>query len=192
MLTPESAPLEIGLAGANSMEACRARVVGMVAARWPSPDPSRTIEVDVIGFSMGGVVARDAAIARPGEVRLNIVRLFTIASPHAGSSAADWPTLDGRVVAIRQGSEFLGRLKDEHEQHPSGYELLPYVRLGDEIVDVALTAPRGMTPWWVTNRPFELAHGAAHRDPRIIADIARRLRGEDGYATLPAAPLPPP
>ena len=42
-----------------------------------------------------------------------------------------------------------------------------------------------------TEMAGELARiGTGFDDPRIMADIARRLRGEAPFSTLPAAPLP--
>ncbi len=51
-------------------------------------------------------------------------------------------------------------------------------------------APDGQTPWWLPARAWSRSHTDAYRDPRIIADIARRLRGEEAYATEPVEPLP--
>jgi hypothetical protein len=34
------------------------------------------------------------------------------------------------------------------------------------------------------------AHLAAHTDPRLLADIARRLRNETPFTTEPRTPLP--
>ena len=39
-------------------------------------------------------------------------------------------------------------------------------------------------------RNLQGAHLMASKDPRIVADIARRLRGEPPFATTPAEPLP--
>jgi len=192
MLSEESQPVVVGLVGANTMKACRERVVEMVQARWPSDDPSETLDVDVVGFSLGGVVGRDAAIAREGERRLKVVRMFTICSPHMGSGMAQIPTTDARVVAIRSDSEFLSRLDHERQEGRAAYELYCYTRLDDGIVAPELAAPRDLRPWWVTNLPLERSHGNAHKDARILADIARRLRDEPAYATMPPAPLPEP
>lgn len=70
------------------------------------------------------------------------------------------------------------------------YELYCYTRLDDGIVAPELAAAAGINPWWVQNLPLERSHGNAHKDSRILADIARRLRGEQGHGTLPASPLP--
>jgi hypothetical protein len=73
---------------------------------------------------------------------------------------------------------------------PIPYPLYTYVRLGDKQVGEANAAPAGMTPWWVSNEDWDDAHGDARHDPRILADIARRLRGESPLALNPPALFP--
>ncbi len=182
--------ITISLFGEDDFDECRRRVIERVQGEFPSDDPRQTVEVDVIGVSMGGLVARDAAIAREGETRLNIARLFTISTPFRGARLAGLPTLDDRVVDMRSGSEFLQSLDNGHIEpaHP----VYPYVRLRDSIVGAPNAAPNGSDAWWVANIPFEFAHIKAYKDPRILADIARRLRGEAPFTTAPAAPLPDP
>jgi hypothetical protein len=43
----------------------------------------------------------------------------------------------------------------------------------------------------VPGKPFQDAHLMAMADPRIIADVARRLRGEPPLTSDPPEPLPP-
>src|SRR5438034_5555155 len=45
----------------DSFDACRRRVIGAVDRAFPTDDPNQTVEVDVIGLSMGGLVGRYAA-----------------------------------------------------------------------------------------------------------------------------------
>lgn len=174
----------------SSFEQCRARVLEAVEKEFASSDPSASIEVDVVGISMGGLVGRYCAAApmgdAQGEKRLRIRRLFTIGSPHKGASMAKLPTLDERQMKMRAGSDLLGHL----DEGPIDYEIIPYVRLGDTIVGAQNTAPEGMTPWWVPNQPMEFAHMQAFDDPRIICDIARRLRGDRPWTSVPPQPLP--
>ena len=66
----------------------------------------------------------------------------------------------------------------------------PDARIGDTMVGEENTAPPGQVAWWVPNRAFEPAHLLAFGDPRIHADILRRLRGEQPYTTEPRAPWP--
>ncbi|MEL7087849.1 MAG: hypothetical protein AAGL98_05310, partial [Planctomycetota bacterium] len=70
------------------------------------------------------------------------------------------------------------------------YTLIPYTRLGDPIVGEENTAPPGVTPWWVHTPPLHRSHQEAYLDPRICADLLRRLRGETPYTSAPATALP--
>ena len=183
--------------GAGTFAECRERLLEAVAelpVELPDEktDPA-TIEVDVIAISMGGLVARYAAM--PDEQgddsrHIRIARLFTIASPHRGANLADLPTLDSRVRAMRAGSDFLEQLNDHLSD--AEYDLVPYVRLDDVIVGAEQAAPPGESVWWLPNRVGEFAHLGAAADPRIVADIARRLRDEKPFTSPPAQPLPGP
>ncbi len=187
-LHPDDKPLVVGMFGTSTMDGSRTYLLEQIERAFPSDDPRFTREVDVVGFSLGGVVARDAAIPRPDQKTLRINRLFTIAAPHNGSTAAEFPTLDEQILAIRPRSEYLTRLNTVPPAQP--YRIIPYVRLDDAVVSPPDAAPPGVTPWWVQTRPFTRAHGDAHVDPRILADIARQLRGEPAYTTPPPAPIP--
>jgi len=172
-----------------TMDDARRKLLDAVEKEFESTDGEWTVEVDVVAVSMGGLVARYAAM--PGvdhRRRLRIARLMTISTPHLGADWAAMPTLESRVVDMRRGSAFLCAL----DEAGCGYEVLPYCRLGDLIVGVRNAAPAERTAWWVANQPMQFAHLDAHKDPRILADISRRLRGEAAYATLPAAGLPGP
>lgn len=166
----------------------RARVIEAVERAYPSDDDEWTVEVDVIGISMGGLVARYCALeCEHGGKRLRIRNLYTIATPHRGAARAVWPTTDARVRAMRRGSDFLQMLDDGYD---GSYGVYGYVRLGDVTVGPANSAPPGGRLWWVQNRPFEWSHADVHRDPRIVADLVRRLRGEEPLSEEPVAELP--
>ena len=60
----------------------------------------------------------------------------------------------------------------------------------DEIVGEANAAPPGEDVWWVANLPLQWAHADIYKDPRIMADIVRRLRGEEPIATEPRVKVP--
>jgi hypothetical protein len=179
----------IGFCG--SFGECRRKIIDAVEEAFPSPDPSWTVEVDVLGASLGGLAARYAA-APPDESaspkRLKIKRLFSISSPHSGAVLAKLIALTDFHRAMRPDSPFLKRLAEQDAS--ATYEVYPYVWLGDEIVGARYAAPPGTNPLWLPALPLRPPHGGAMMDPRILADIGRRLRGEEGFAKVPGAPLP--
>lgn len=179
--------LSVAFGNCWTFDACRDRLVEAVQRAFPAEEATATTPVDVVGVSMGGLVARHARLPAAGRRRLAMARLFTIATPHRGAKMADIPTLNPLQIAMRPGSAFLATLD---AADPRDYELRPYVRLDDFIVGPPNAAPPGEVAWWVPNRPLEAAHAAAYRDPRIVADIARCLRGDKPYTTLPRTPLP--
>src|SRR5688572_28186711 len=176
----------------GSFDDCRRDVIAKVEKKFPSADAGETVEVDVIGLSMGGIVARYSALERPGEKRLRIKRLFTISSPHRGAVRAALPAMSQLHRDLRSESDFLGEL-EATEQAAGGrdYEIIPYVRLGDWIVGAGYAAPLDQpAAYWVANPPFQSAHWGAPLDSRIVADIARRLRGETPFTSATPTTLP--
>lgn len=143
-------------------------------------------EVDVIAFSMGGLVARFAAIPDENGRRLPIRRLYTVSTPHEGARLAGVPFGIPQGEDMCPTSEFLERLRQARRE----YELVCYTRLDDVTVGEEFAAPDGEPLWWVPTPSGEWSHMAAFEDPRILADIARRLRGETPWTKPPAAPLP--
>lgn len=174
-----------------SLEDCRRRVIATVERCFPSADPGWTTEVDVIANSMGGVVGRFAAAppaaGRSGK-RLRIARLFTISSPHRGANLAALPPLIGPLQIERRKNSASLRALEAREQ-PGSYELVAYVRRGDWIVGDANAAPDGLPVHWLPTPPLEDAHLLAFADPRIVADICRRLRDEEPFAAHSPEPL---
>jgi pimeloyl-ACP methyl ester carboxylesterase len=169
------------------METVIDRTVRMTAERFGlNAEGTETVEVDVIGLSMGGVVARAAAIAEDGRPRLKIRRLFTIASPHRGADLATRVAIDPEAKAMQPGSAFLKRLDEAYGERD--YELVPYGVLNDGIVHVVNTAPPDEVPIWTRGKFFG-SHLTVNDNRRIIADIARRLRGEEPIASR-GEPLP--
>lgn len=163
--------------------------------------PDAPIDVDVVAFSMGGIVARSLArdlTNQPTDrakrdhaslpIRLRITRLFTISAPHRGAKLARLPSWDPVVSRLNPDGEYIDKLNDGWES--IGYELHCYVRLGDGIVGAPNAAPPGVTPRWVETPPLGDGHNGARSDPRILADIARRLRGEAPIFRDPPPPLP--
>jgi len=172
-------------------------VVEAVEARWPSGSTEGTIEVDVVGISMGGLAARAAAMRWPvgdgaadGEKvrpvkRLRIARLFTLATPHRGAALADVVAMDSLARDMKSGSAFLRSLDDGLAG--GGYELVCYARTRDDIVGARNTAPPGCEPIWVEG-PLLFSHHFIQQDRRIMLDIARRLRGEAPIAVRGSVP----
>ena len=179
----------------GDFDACRKQVIAAVDKAFPNDDPTWTAEVDVVGVSMGGLVGRYAAVAPtadPDARRLRMARLFTIGTPHRGAALAIMPTLHQLQIDMRADSRFLRRLgaAESTDDMAPAYRVLPYVRLGDSIVGAQNSAPHGMTPYWVPGEMFQDSHIMAMLDARIIADVARRLRGEEPFAQDPPQPLP--
>ncbi len=189
LVSTDTPVLAVGSLGSGTMALWRDGVIDRIETACPSDRPGWTVDVDVVAFSMGGLVARYAAMPRSdGADRLRIHNLFTISTPHRGARLADWPTLDDRVVDMRAGSAFLADLDTALPE--CTYDLFSYVRLGDVIVGQVNAAPAPSSAWWVPNIPLQMSHRDAYRDPRILADIARRLRSEPPFSTSPPAPLP--
>jgi pimeloyl-ACP methyl ester carboxylesterase len=177
-------------------------LVARYAAAAPAPEEARASAApDQTPTTTGAETEPPKASSGAPARRLRIARLFTISSPHRGAALAFLPTLNPLQIDMRAGSKFLRRLDacdglaaDDAslaQTRPStGYELIPYVRLNDMIVGESNAAPTGWTPRWVPAEPFQDSHLFAIADPRIVADIARRLRGEPPLTTDPPAPLP--
>ncbi len=171
---PDRPVVPVSFMTTSSIEAAAERLIGAVEERFPSDQPGRTERVDVVGVSMGGLVARHAAAVGAGGRRLAIGTLFTLATPHRGARLAEAIALDRAARDMRPGSAFLRGL-DEHERE---YQLVCYARLGDRWVGATNTAPPGMDPIWVEPPRWTLSHLLVSRDRRILDDIAARLRGE--------------
>lgn len=174
----------------SDLDTIASLVVRKVEERWPSADPAQTREVDVVAVSMGGLVARWAALPAPHRVldgrragrppadfkMLRVARLFTLATPHRGARAAAALRPDAAARDMSAGSALLARL-DEHLEH-APYELVCYARCHDHIVGARRAAPPGRAPIW-HDRTRVLSHITIGHDTLFLADISRRLRGEE-------------
>lgn len=137
-------------------------------------------EIDVVGVSMGGILARGLAADTLGAGGgwFKPARMFTLVSPHRGARLAEVCTIDPASRQLRCGSAALAAIDGCHER---AYELTCYALLRDWMVGATRTAPEGMEPLWVDPvRPLPrmLSHFASVYDARIIADVSRRLRRE--------------
>jgi pimeloyl-ACP methyl ester carboxylesterase len=150
-------------------------------------------EVDLIGISMGGLIARalasggalHAACGRiEGAAPINAARVLTIASPHRGAKLAEWVRPDSAARDLRAGSTFLRSLDGQALPR----ELVCYSPLGDTWVGATRASPQGMGVIW-TPGAWVGSHFAATWDMRIVADVAVRLRGEgDGLGRASEPP----
>lgn len=178
------------------------RALREVQERWPSDDPDETIEVDVLAISMGGLVARHAALppdqrppttqppeadAAPAEAsrRLKIHRLFTFGSPHRGAILAKSIAIDPAARAMKPSSDYIRQLNSTWQS--VDYELIPYAHLHDGWVGATHSAPPGMNPFWDRGRLL-LSHFSVSGNPLFLVDTARRLRGEDALLTETTEP----
>jgi pimeloyl-ACP methyl ester carboxylesterase len=145
-----------------------------------------TIEVDVIGISMGGLVARHAATqdARFGEAkkRLNICRLFTIVTPHSGAQLADEAGFFGTSRDMRSASPFLQLLtqRELDTAEERQYPIVAYARTRDRTVGPLGAAlpehwDERSTLIWIKTPFWQTGHAGAAWDRRILTDRSRRL-----------------
>lgn len=171
----------------GTMACAAGRMVRAVRENFGEGAPGETAEVDVVAVSMGGLAARLAAMERPGEMRLAVKRLFTLATPHRGAKLTRIATPDQASRDMTPGSDFLSML--DAGLSAASYELVCYARLNDWWVGATRTAPEGHTPIWVEPPRWTLSHLLVSRDPRILADVGTRLRGE---GPLLRAAGPPP
>lgn len=169
----------------NHIGAAIDRALATVEARWPSPDPDQTVEIDAVGISMGGLVARAAAMPGPSRKRLRLRTLFTLGTPHRGARIARLIAPDPCVRDMKPGSGFLAQLDAALPALP--YELVCYARLRDSWVGASNSAPAGHFPIWKPG-PIVLSHHTMSSDPLIATDIARRLRGEPPLAVRTSPP----
>lgn len=205
--TPELV-LDTGFARCADFDACRDHALRLVECACPSGTrDGDTVPLDALGISMGGIVARYAALPRrhgePAGSRLNLRTLYTFGTPHHGAQWWDRAPWDQRAADMRPGSPFMGRLNGDSGvslerslptpvPSPPSFDIIAYVRLGDTIVGESNAAAPDGRVWWAPNPISQFAHLQAFDDPRLLADVARRLRGEPPLTFDPPAPIPAP
>jgi pimeloyl-ACP methyl ester carboxylesterase len=142
-------------------------------------------EIDVVGISMGGLVARLIAREWRGDTRhARVRRIFTLASPHRGATRAQRIHIDAAGRDMMPGSAMLAEL-NQHV-HP---ELRCYTQLRDAVVGATNTAPPGMEPFWSAGTVC-MSHFTTVHNPVFLADIARCLRQEPPLLQAGAASRP--
>lgn len=181
--------VRVTFATCTSFPQCRERLIAALDRELGKASGTETVEVDVIGQSLGGLIAVYASLDDPRFAkRLKIKRLFTISSPLAGAKMATWTpfNLFGFQADLRPGSDLYVKLAKAKFDFP----IYSYTRLDDGTVGEQYAALPGHHAWWVDNPPFERAHVGVFADKRVLLDIVRRLRGETPIGTEPPAPLP--
>jgi len=152
-------------------------------------DPHRTIEVDTIGISAGGLFSRALALppfnTQRRTLTLRPLRIFTLGTPHRGAILARDIQLDPMAQDLRERSAFLQHL--DSTPSPAPYDLICYARLRDAWVGATNSAPHAQAPIW-TPGLIACSHLSLTQDRRILVDLARRLRNESPWATPTTPP----
>ena len=186
-LTTDRRIVAVDLFDCGTLQECREKIVKAVDKSFSNDSKEATLEVDVIGVSLGGLAARYASGPTGQGKKLKIARLFTISSPLRGAKLAeDLPLLIPFQAELRPGSPEMTALNRWKEAYPT----YSYICLGDDVIGDQNAAVAGRTAWWLTKAPMADVHGGAFYDARILADITRRLRHEPALATDPPADLP--
>lgn len=171
----------------STLESNAHNVVKIVEERWPSNDPNWTSEVDVVGFSMGGLIARVAAEEprknKKPRKRLNVKRMFTVSSPHKGTGWwIAWLPVDQMSWAVGlYGGGYRNWLDEKLLE--ANYELFCYGQGNDWIVGNNFEATG--YPEIKARGLFFFSHINSYGNYRHLADIAARLRGEDPIIEVP-------
>jgi pimeloyl-ACP methyl ester carboxylesterase len=143
-------------------------------------------ELDLVGISMGGLVARLLCTPDHSDSRLlHAHRIFTIASPHRGANLARKVHPNQTSRDMRPGAEFITRLNTRVDPR-----LRCYAQNNDRIVGATNTAPPGSEPFWMPGTRL-MSHFTSQQHPVILADIARHLRGEEPLLSAIDASCPP-
>jgi hypothetical protein len=179
--------------GITTMSDARTRTIQRVLeAAGPADAHGYTPKVDVIGISMGGTVARDAACPPRGQGiddphRLKIDTFYGISVPHRGVRLGVFGFYDSMAREMFRNSETNRRIEAYFK--PGDYRIEDYGRLGDPWVGVENATVPGHYIRWLPNTTFGDAH-LGFLDPRIVADIVKRIRGEEPFSTDTPAPIP--
>jgi pimeloyl-ACP methyl ester carboxylesterase len=181
--------IRIAFATCVNFEQCRLQLIRELDRQLPESQNDGPVEIDVIGQSMGGLIALYSALDDPtlgGRVRIH--RVFTLSAPLSGARLAMLTPFNvfGFQADMRPGSTLYQKLA----KAPFDFPIYSYTLLNDTTVGEAFSALPGRSVWWLDSPRFQRAHVAVFSDPRILLDIALRLRDEPPVALDPPAPLP--
>lgn len=164
----------------TSLHAAAIKAVRHAAAFWPPTPDGISPPLDLVGISMGGLIARiisgpeRMSIGLPPDLaRINAARIFTFGSPLAGARIAAHVRPDRAARDMRPDSHLIQRLGPASDATP----LICYAQLRDNVVGARRAAPIGMHPIW-TGGSRLFSHFTTPHNPWFLVDIARRLRGE--------------
>ncbi|HEX8875260.1 MAG TPA: hypothetical protein VF777_00815 [Phycisphaerales bacterium] len=136
-------------------------------------------EFDVVGISMGGLIARmlaaDDYARERGLQRLRMKNLFTMATPHLGAKIAAHIHVDKAATEMQIGSPRLAWLN----ALPRDYALHCYAILNDITVGAKQTSVHGEHPMWVRGTPL-FSHSLITEHPLVVLDVAARIAGVEG------------
>lgn len=172
-------PVTIGVC--HSFADARRRTIEIVEAALQQQNPT----VDVVGLSLGGIVAVDARANCSGVLpdrRLNVQRLFAIGSPFTGVQLADFIPLTPYLRSMRPDSPFIERIAASS----ATMDVVAYGHRFDDVVGIEHCAPSGRTVNWLADNSWFWAHIASLLDVRIVADIALRLHGKVPISSNPS------
>lgn len=144
-------------------------------------------DFDVIGISMGGLIARmlasDDYVRERGLRRLRLKNLFTMATPHRGAKIATHIHVDKAATEMQIGSARLAWLN----ALPRDYALHCYAILNDITVGAQQTCVEGDQPMWVRGTPL-FSHSLITEHPLVVLDVAARITGVGGVLEKAAVP----
>ena len=134
--------------------------------------------VDLVGISMGGLAAIEAAADGRGG-RVEVRRVFTLASPLRGAAKANLPAVFPVMRQMRPGSAYLAGLPSRVESFEAGGgTLVSYGGVSDRTVRIdEAVPPSGELIWLPADGSARWGHTGVIRDPRLTADLINRLRG---------------
>ena len=183
--------LSIAYPGAGDIGAAASIAAARIRERFGGARSVGPAEVDVVGISMGGLVARVLAAGLAGSepIPVRIRRLFTLATPHRGAKLAALIAPDRASRDMRTGSAVLADL--DRRLAGADLELVCYAQLRDWWVGASRTAPPGHAPVWVDTEgvpQHAFSHFLINFNRRVLRDIARRLRGEEPVSRRGSAP----
>jgi pimeloyl-ACP methyl ester carboxylesterase len=169
----ENCTARVNFYTAGDFDECHRRVVEAVREEFGDQP------IDLIGLSMGGLVALD--VATRGE--LDVRRVYTVCSPMSGAvAAARAPGLYRLVRQMRPGSAFITNLNTAIQTWPG--ERTHYGAENDRTVRAEEAAPVGETAILLPPIRSLSPHQQAVTDPRLILDVLHRLRGEAAEVTV--------